>query len=236
MDARLKTPFRLLLVGPSGSGKTSWVMKLLHWRETMFERQPAYVVYYYNVWQNIYSQMANVVDDFRQGIPSTEEIESLSAYKGRGGSLVVIDDQLKNITGELAAIFQVAGRHSGVSLLFLSQSLFPKDPNFREISLQSTYIVLMKNPRDGASINHLARQVSPSNYHFIINSYADATLKNAYSYFLIDLNQETDEHLRYRTNIFPQEEPHIAYVTRAEKVSGPKSRPGPGPGPRRDHL
>jgi len=45
MDARLKTPFRLLLVGPSGSGKTSWVMKLLHWRETMFERQPAYVVY-----------------------------------------------------------------------------------------------------------------------------------------------------------------------------------------------
>jgi len=69
----------------------------------------------------------------------------------------------------------------------------------------------MKNPRDGASINHLARQVSPSNYHFIINSYADATLKNAYSYFLIDLNPK------------------------AEKVSGPKSR-RPGPRPRRDHL
>lgn len=223
MDARLKTPFRLLLVGPSGSGKTSWVMKLTHWSETLFDRKPAYVVYYYNIWQNAYGQMRNV-DEFRQGIPTREEIENLSVYSERGGSLVIIDDQLKNINADLSEIFMVAGRHSDVSLVFLSQNLFPKDQHFRNISLQSTYIVLMKKPRDSSSINHLARQLSPSNSRFIISSYVDATEKNPYSYFFIDLHQETDEKLRYRTNVLPHEQPHIAYVPKAKAATGSRRR------------
>ena len=132
-------------MGPSGSGKTSWVMKLLYWSETLFDRKPVYVDYYYNIWQNAYGQMRNV-DEFCQGIPTREEIENLSVYSEQGGSLVIIDDQLKNINADLSKIFMVAGRHSDVSLVFLLQNLFPKDQHFRNISLQSTYIVLLKNP------------------------------------------------------------------------------------------
>lgn len=70
----------------------------------------------------------------------------------------------------------------------------------------------MKSPRDRSQITHLARQIYPENTAFIKEIFADATLKS-YGYLLFDLTQTTPEHLRYRTNIFPTDEPkYIVYV------------------------
>lgn len=210
-DLRLKTFFRMMVVGPSGSGKTVWTANFL--RSNLIDVKPNKVILYYNIWQSIYQQLGKegLVDTFRKGVPSLQDILNLSVHKDGGGSLVIIDDQLPNMTKELAEIFMVAGRHSGVSIIFLSQNLFPKEPWFRNVSLQSTYLALMKNPRDASSIAHLAKQLKPGQTRFLTNVFADAT-ENPYSYLFVDLHQQTPEKMRFRSRILKGEEPQIAYV------------------------
>lgn len=45
----------------------------------------------------------------------------------------------------------------------------------------------------------------------MIEAYNDA-VKRTYGYLLVDLKPNTDDSLRLRTNIFPDEAPQIVYV------------------------
>jgi hypothetical protein len=71
--------------------------------------------------------------------------------------------------------------------------------------------VLLKNTRDKEQFSHLARQVYPENSKSLYDSYLDATV-NALSYLLLDLAQDTDDRLRHRTHVFPDEHPIHFYV------------------------
>ncbi len=51
----------------------------------------------------------------------------------------------------------------------------------------------------------------PAKSKFLVEAFKDATLK-AFGYLLIDLKPDTDERLRVRTNIFPDDEKHFVYV------------------------
>ena len=214
-DARFKTHFRMLLAGPSGSGKTLWVYQLIKYHNLLLDKPPAKILFYYSIWQPIYSELTknNIVSEFRKGFPTIDEIEDLNTYSNIGGSLVIIDDQALNIDKNAAKIFTVTARHSAVSLILLTQNLFMKQPFFRDISLQATYIVLFKNPRDRSAIKYLAQQIMPNNTQFVLKTF-DNALKSAYSYLIIDLHQQTNDNIRYRTNIFPHEKPLTVYVPR----------------------
>ena len=124
---------------------------------------------------------------------------------------MVIDDHALSVTEDMASIFTVASRHAKVSLIFTTQNLFNRKDFFRDISLQSTYMVLLKNPRDKSSIRYLASQIMPGNSAYVSEAYNHA-LKRPYSYLFIDLHQETDDAIRLRTNIFPHEKPVVVYV------------------------
>jgi hypothetical protein len=84
------------------------------------------------------------------------------------------------------------------------QNLFPKGSEMRNISLNSNYIVLMKNSRDRAQIRHLARQIYPGKSKFLIDAYEEAT-KEPYGYLLLDFRNTTPDKIRVRTGIFPGE-------------------------------
>jgi len=168
----------------------------------MVDRQPQRIIYYYNTWQKVFDGMEHLVDEFRRGVPSKNDIEALKRFPQ--GSLVIIDDAMHNTSSELAEIFSVTSRHSKVSLVFMTQNLFPRDPHFRNISRQANYIVLMKNPRDIAAVRFLARQMKPENPSMVVEAYADATAK-PYSYLFVDMHQEAREELRFVTSVFPDE-------------------------------
>ena len=209
-DARFKCYFRMLLAGPSGSGKTSWVGKFVKYHKQLMDIPPAKIILYYHIWQNIYNKFDKIVE-FRHGMPSPSDIEKLDEYSEVGGALVIIDDQVLSVNKDIATIFTVTARHTNVSLIFLTQNLFAKQPFFRDISLQSTYMVLFKNPRDKSNIKHLAQQLSPSNTSYIHSAYNHA-LELPYSYLLIDLHQRTNDMIRLRTNIFTPEHPIVVYT------------------------
>ena len=50
---------------------------------------------------------------------------------------------------------------------------------------------------------HLARQVHPENRNSLFKAYLDAT-ERPHGYLFLDLSQDTDDLLRFRTNIFPE--------------------------------
>jgi hypothetical protein len=61
----------------------------------------------------------------------------------------------------VSELFTKGSHHRNNSLVLITQNLFHQGPSSRDISLNSKYIVVFKNPRDNTQIVHLARQVYP---------------------------------------------------------------------------
>lgn len=91
------------------------------------------------------------------------------------------------------AIFTKYSHHLNVSVFYVTQNLFNKKQ--REMSLNSQYFFLFKNPRNGAFISHLGRQIYPNESGFLKESYEDATQKQ-FSFLTVDMRQETDPKVR----------------------------------------
>ena len=66
--------------------------------------------------------------------------------------------------------------------------------------------MLLKNVRDKNQFLYLARQAYLADSHSLYESYLDATTQ-PHGYFILDFAQDTDDKLRYRTNVFPDEYP-----------------------------
>ena len=96
-------------------------------------------------------------------------------------------------------------------MILITQNLFHQARHARDISQNAKYIILLKNVRDKAQFTHLARQVLPEDSQGLFGAYLDAT-RRPHGYLLLDLAQDTDERLRFRTNIFPAERPPVVYA------------------------
>jgi hypothetical protein len=70
--------------------------------------------------------------------------------------------------------------------------------------------VVLKNTRDKYQFSHLA-QVYPENSKSLYEAYLEATEK-PHGHLLLDLEQDRDERLRFRTHIFPEENPVLYFV------------------------
>ena len=218
VDARFKYGSTHLLAGPSGSGKTHRVAEYLRLKSDIIEDGSSIrnIVFFYASWQPVYASLQSdgIVTKWVQGMPTNDEfVNSVSEHKSKGGSIVVIDDFMSSISEEMVNIITVSSRHNATTTFVLFQSLFPAHRLSRQISLNVKYIHILKNPRENSQIQFLARQLSPSNYKWIVEAYHEAT-KRPFSCFIIDLNQDTSEELRYKSNFLPSEFPTVVWMPR----------------------
>ena len=102
-------------------------------------------------------------------------------------------------------LFTKGSHHRKISVILITQNLFHQVRFCRDISLNAKYLVLLKNVRDKNQLMFLARQVYPENSNSLYKAYLHATRK-PHSYLLLDLSQDTDDRLRFRTDIFPTEQ------------------------------
>ena len=72
-------------------------------------------------------------------------------------------------------------------------------------------MVIMKNPRDKQQVGILDSQMFPGKGRFLTEVYEHATRK-PHGYIFIATNQYTDDDLRVRTNIFPEDADNLVYV------------------------
>ena len=201
-DIRLKKNFKLFISGPSGSGKTFFITDLLKNLDIFSMNPPEVIIYVYRVWQPKYEEMS--VDYFiEDGVNLSDKIKSYS--KGQH-SLVVFDDLINSdSTPEIARLFTVDGRHSNMSLIFVTQKMFVNEEKFREISGNSDYFLVFKNPRNAREIRTLASQMTPGKMD-LVNYYVKATEK-PFSYLLINLTQQCEEQVRFLSHLF--DVPHV---------------------------
>jgi len=105
---------------------------------------------------------------------------------------------------KVSELFTKGSHHRYISLVLITEDLFHQGPSSRDISLNSKYIVVFKNPRDKTQIVHLARQVYPENISSFHTTYVE-TCKDPHTYLFFDLTQSINDLLRFSTKIFPGE-------------------------------
>jgi hypothetical protein len=167
------------------------------------------IVFCYAAWQSCYDdlQREGAVTRFLNKNPTSEEFVALvKDYKDDGGSIVVIDDFMTQISEDMVDIVTVQSRHHNTSTFVLFQSLFPPNKLARQVSLQVKYLHIHKNPRENAQIEVLARQVSPRDYKWIVQAYHKVT-EVPHQCLLMDLTQQCPQNLRFRSHYFPREFP-----------------------------
>ena len=209
-----------LMVGPSGSGKTQRVLDILRCKGDIIEGggKIRNVVYFYNTWQKSYSDFKSkdIVTDWDQRMPTIQLFkEKVQPFKDEGGSIVVIDDRMLQISRELVEIVCVASRHCNTTTFILFQSLFPIEKEGRQISLNVKFVHLHSNPREGKQFDTLARQILPNSHRWLSKAYERVT-STPYSCFLIDFTQDREAGLRFRSNYLPHEFPMCVYYKEGE--------------------
>lgn len=195
-------PFSFLIAGNSGSGKSTFTIQFIKHLQDLCSTKFDQIIWCLSETNAAPVELGSSVI-VKKGIPEfTNEREQ--------AKLIVLDDLMNDVySRKVSELFTKISHHRGISVILITQNLFHSGPCSRDISLNSKYIVVFKNPRDKLQAAHLIRQVYPENWRGLHKAYLDAT-KNPFGYLLIDLCQNTNELLRFRTNIF--EKPCTVYV------------------------
>ncbi|PJE78547.1 hypothetical protein CI610_02517 [invertebrate metagenome] len=190
-----KHPFTCMIAGPTGSGKTTFVKRFIDNIQQMMTPIPDKILWCYGEYQTIYGFIDKV--EFHEGLPDLMELDTSV------NNLIVIDDLMSEVNSDVTSLFTKKSHHFNISVMYIVQNLFCQSKKHRDISLNTHYIVLMKNPRDSSQVRCLSQQMFPGKT-LLMEAYKDATL-HPHGYLLVDLKQNTPSDLRLRTCVFPGE-------------------------------
>jgi len=96
-------------------------------------------------------------------------------------------------------------------VVLLTQNIFHQSRFCRDISLNAKYLVLLKNVRVKNQFTFLARQVYSEDIASLFESFRKAT-ERPHGNFILDFAQDTDDRLRFWTNVFPDEGPPAVFA------------------------
>lgn len=203
MIIKWRHPFTCIIAGPSCSGKTEFVLKFLRNLQSLVDGKIDKII-----WCCSFGSMPNT-----NGISNIQFLWNLPksfANPDMSPILYIIDDLMADSFNDnrVSELFTKDSHHSNISVILISQNIFHQSRFSRTISLNAKYIVCFRNIRDRSQFRHLAAQVYPENSAALSDVYREVTAK-PFSYLLLDFAQETDDCLRFRTNIFPGENNEI---------------------------
>lgn len=205
MSSILKAPFTCIISGPTGCGKTQLTLRLIRHAQEMIQPAPDTIVWCYGIYQSAFDSVQGV--RFQEGLPNVD-----SDFNKDEHTLLILDDLMHETNNSIMTIFTRGSHHRNISVIYLTQNLYYGTKQNRTMNLNTHYMVLFKNPRDGTQIQCLSRQMYPHNAKYLEESFRDAT-KEPYNYLFIDLKADTDENMRLKTRIFPDDHPtHYVYV------------------------
>ena len=194
-SVKLQHPFRMLVSGSSGTGKTTFVRDLLKdfRHTTTIDENTLHVTYMYGQEQAVFAEpiSSHVIMTYVKGFNDD--------FDDKKPDIIVIDDLMAECGDEkrLTSLFTKGSHHMGISVIYLVQNLFHKGKEMRTISLNSQYIVTMRNPRDRLQVMALGRQVFPTKSKFF-NACFDAALNEPFSHLIIDITPTCSDDMRLR--------------------------------------
>ena len=196
-------PARIIIAGYSNSGKTEMCKKIIEIYHEQFQH-----ILYCGV--DSHSLQSNV--EINAKLTVSNEILNPFDYEHLGNILFILDDcfveavENKNVVDSFTK-----GRHKSISNIFITQNMFFTGKHARNISLNCSHYILMRN-RDMGQIETLGRQLyGKGNGSKFLDIYKKALSVNTYGYLLIDLGPNTPESLQLRTNILGETDYQIIY-------------------------
>ena len=128
------------------------------------------------------------------------------------GILYILDDCfIEACESKFVTEAFTAGRHSNISVIFITQNVFHSGKFSRSISLNCSHYILMRN-RDLGQIEVLGRQLFGRKKAFDFTEiYKRALSYNKFGYLLVDLSPNTPEELHLRTNIVGESEYQVIF-------------------------
>ena len=205
---KFESPSTWIISGITGSGKTTWLYKLLTHKNSMFEEPPWRVMYCYSVWTKLFDDMEkNFNVEFVQGMLTSEKLKDIFDGKHH---LVCLNDLQCEVANskEAEKLLTQLSHHNNLSVIYLNQNFYFQGKCACTLNLNTTYTVLLKNPRNIQQVALLGRQLGMGK--LLKEAYCDAT-SLLFGYLVMDLSPKGNESYRLRTNVFPDELPMVIY-------------------------
>ena len=197
MNKLISTKYRVFisLVGPSETGK---LQLIYNWLNIVTFQSKFGKIYSFNQHsQPLYDVMQKEIEkpEFVQGV----NFEFIDSIKNNGTNyLFIFDDSCEEICNSKTLVdIAIAGRHLGLSTIYIKHNLFHQSKLGRDGELQNTHISLFMSPRDVMQLTSVGAQLCFGSE--LADWYRDVT-SVPFSHFLIDLSPRTDDILRYCTN------------------------------------
>ena len=134
--------------------------------------------------------------EFVQGVI----FQFIRSFKNNGTKYLLLfdEDSCEEICISKAIVdIATAGRHRGLSTIYIKQNLFHQSKLGRDVELQNKHIVLFKSPRDVMQVSTFSAQLGLGSEK--VDCYRDATSVPS-GHLLIDLSPRTGDRLPYCTN------------------------------------
>jgi len=210
-DLKLKHPFTAIISGPTGSGKSSFCVRFMQNLKSLCTEQnfDGGIIWCYSERTAVHDrELSKISNNIRlnKGVPENFE------NKNGKPCLIIVDVLLDVVySNNVCNLFTKDTHHRNISVILIIQNLFHQGQFCRDISLNAKYLVLLENVRDINQFMCMYRQLHHKGPNKLYNAYQNATTK-PHGYLVLDLAQDTDDRLRFRTYIFPDEYPPIFYV------------------------
>ena len=139
--------------------------------------------------------------EFVNGIPDNLNDQHYIDVSKR--NILVFDDMMTEAKCDqrIADLFTKGSHHRNISVVYLTQNLFPQGKACRDIILNTRYMVLFNNPIDRQQVATLARRIYPSTRAVLMKRFERA-ISYPYGHLVIDLKSDTAEKDRLHTEIF----------------------------------
>jgi hypothetical protein len=188
-------PFTCIIAGPTKCGKTQFVSDML-FSDKIYE-PPEKNLFCYSEWQSKYNDLHRLSNiEFVEGFIDQSQVDTNKR------NLIVIDDLMSESKNSDALLnyFTKWSQHRNNSIIFITQNMFNQGKVMRSLSLNTHYMIIFNNPRDKSQITYMAKQIFPKHIKYLVECYNDAC-SQSYGYLFLDFKQETDDSLRFQSNI-----------------------------------
>ena len=113
----------------------------------------------------------------------------MTSQETKKHKLIILDDLIHEVmrSKDMEVLFTQGCHHRKVSVIMITQNLYPGGKHARTIALNTWYLVLMKNIRNVSQIGVLARQLYPGKSKGFMKAYEDAH-NTRHGYFIVDMS------------------------------------------------
>jgi len=195
---KLKIPSNTMVMGSSGSGKTMYVLKLIKFVNHIFRPRPKNIVYAYGHDNDALPKLKKMGVITHKGLPSDKYLANI-----KKPMILILDDLMLQANKDyLDNLFTVKSHHENIAVIKMVQNAFHK--NLKTLRDNCHYFFLFNSPAAKRQIRDFGVNVFPQKYKNFLKIFENV-VKSKYEPLFIDLQPNTDEDLRLRSKILPNQ-------------------------------